>query len=130
PTRLVVGGQYYYSDPLFTRDRDIGSLSAQDLAKAGLNAPSYFSPSYPGRVGNFLLAGSPLAKGAAGYIPGLNAPPIVGGGPFNSVQAYNAAALSDPGWQSYLSSHSLPSTDTPYIAINTTPTSQALGGSA
>jgi iron complex outermembrane receptor protein len=115
PTRLVAGGQYYLADPIFTKDRDIGSLNAQQLAAAGLNAPSYFSPSYPGRVGSFILAGSPLAAGAPGFIAGLNAPPVVSGGPFSTVQAYNAAAQSQLGF-------------TPYIPITSTPASQALGG--
>src|SRR5437879_4523481 len=123
-TRIVAGGQYYYADPLYTKDRSIGSLSPQQLGAAGLNAPSYVSPSYPGRVGTFILAGSPLAVGAPGYIAGLNAPPVVAGGPFNTVQAYNNAALSDPTW-----SAAHPGL-TPYIPITSTPASQALGGTA
>src|SRR2546430_1291796 len=116
-TRLVAGGQYYYADPLYTKDRNIGSLSPQELGAAGLNAPSYVSPSYPGRVGRFILAGSPLAVGAPGYIAGLNAPPVVSGGPFNTVQDYNTAAQAQLGI-------------TPYIPITSTPASQALGGTA
>jgi iron complex outermembrane recepter protein len=115
-TKLVLGGQYYYSDPLFTKDRAIGSMSATELQAVGLNAPSYFSPSYPGRVGSFILAGSSLAQGAPGYIAGLNAPPPVTGGPFYTVEAYNLAAQQQLGY-------------TPYIPITSTPNSQALGGS-
>src|SRR5437016_3695894 len=48
-TRLVAGGQYYYADPIYAGDRNIASLSATELANAGVHAPSYFSPSYPGR---------------------------------------------------------------------------------
>ncbi len=40
PTRLLVGAQYYYSDPIFAKDRPIASMSAQQLAAAGLNAIS------------------------------------------------------------------------------------------
>src|SRR5439155_1093795 len=123
-TRVVAGGQYYYADPLYTKDRSIGSLSPQQLGAAGLNAPSYVSPSYPGRVGSFILAGSPLAVGAPGYIAGLNAPPVVSGGPFNTVQDYNTAALSDPTWNAQHPGM------TPYIPITSTPASQALGGTA
>ena len=115
-TRIVAGAQYYYADPLLAKDREISSLSAQKLAAAGLNAPSYFSPSYPGRVGNFLLAGSPLAEGAPGFNASITAPPVVSGGPFTTVEAYNAAAQSQLGI-------------TPYIPISSTPNSQALGGS-
>jgi len=115
-TRIVAGAQYYYADPLLAKDRAISSLSAQKLAAAGLNAPSYFSPSYPGRVGNFLLAGSPLAEGAPGFNASITAPPVVSGGPFATVEDYNAAAQSQLGI-------------TPYIPISSTPNSQALGGS-
>ncbi len=126
-TRLVAGGQYYYADPIYAGERGIASLSATELANAGVHAPSYFSPSYPGRVGNFILAGSPLAAGATNAagtridIPGLLAPPVVGGGPFNSVDAYNQAALLDPTW-----STAHPGL-TPYIPISSTPNGRTLG---
>lgn len=116
-TRFVAGGQYYYADPIFTQNRAIGSLSAQELEKAGLNAPSYFSPSYPGRVGNFILAGSSLAQGAPGYNAAITAPPRVTGGPFTTVEAYNAAAFAQLGV-------------TPYIPISTTPAGEALGSAS
>ncbi len=116
-TRLTVGANYYYSDPIYTGSRGIGSLSVNDLAAAGLNAPSYISGNYPGRAGSFVLAGSPLAVGASGYRAGLVTPPLLTGGPFTSIAAYNAAALQQVGYA-------------PYIPISSTPPSQALGGSA
>lgn len=126
-TRLVAGAQYYYADPIFASDRKIASLSAVELGRAGLNAPSYFSPSYPGRVGTFLLAGSPLATGAPGYNPTLTAPPVFPGQVFSgatAVQDYNAYAVAhgyvDPTGNGL----------GPYIPITSTPASQALGGSS
>jgi iron complex outermembrane receptor protein len=120
--RLVVGGQYYHNDPIFAKDRHIASLSAQELQAAGLLAPSYFSPSYPGRVGSFLLAGSPLAQGAPGFNPTLTTPPVFAGQSFSTVQAYNAYAIAhgyvDPTGNGL----------GPYIPISSTPASQALGG--
>ena len=115
--RLTVGANYYYSDPLYVKNRSIGGLSLQDLADAGLNAPSYFSGSYPGRAGSFILAGSPLAAGAPGYNASITTPPLVTGGPYTSIAAYNAAAKAQLGI-------------TPYIPINSTPASQAVGGAA
>ena len=115
-TRLTVGANYYYSDPIYAGDRGLAALGVNELAAAGLNAPSYISGNYPGRAGNYILAGSPLAVGAPGYKAGLNAPPIVSGGPFASVADYNAAAFQQLGYN-------------PYILINTTPASEALGGS-
>jgi iron complex outermembrane receptor protein len=129
-TKLVAGAQYYYSDPIYTKDRSPGGLSAQELQAMGLNAPTYFSPSYNGRVDSFLLAGSPLAQGAPGYIAGLNAPP---NDPYIQAQIaalpvaqrnipnYNNIVLSDPAW-----GHPGMS---PYIPISSTPNSIALGGS-
>jgi iron complex outermembrane receptor protein len=115
-TRIVAGAQYYYADPIKTRDRSIGGLSGAQLNAAGINAPSYFSPSYPGRVDSFLLAGSPLAKGAPGYNPAITAPPVVSGGPFATVADYNAAAQSQLGF-------------TPYLPISSIPASAELGAS-
>lgn len=115
--RLTLGANYYYSDPLYTKNRSIGGMSLNDLAANGLNAPSYFSGSYPGRAGSFILAGSPLAAGAPGYNASITTPPIVTGGPFTTVAAYNAAAKAQLGI-------------TPYIPITSTPASQTIGGGA
>jgi iron complex outermembrane recepter protein len=107
-TRLTVGANYYYSDPLYTKDRPIGGLGPAELGAAGLNAPSYFSPSYPGRVGNFLLAGSPLAKNAPGYNPAVTTPPVFPGKTFTSVPDYNTYAQSQLGYSPYLPLSSVP----------------------
>lgn len=115
--RLTVGANYYYSDPLYTKNRSTGSLSLSDLAANGLVAPSYFSGSYPGRAGSFILAGAPLAAGAAGYNASITTPPILKGGPYASVADYNAAAQAQLGI-------------TPYIPIKSTPASQTVGGAA
>lgn len=122
-TRLVIGADYYHSDPLLTGDRKIASMDANALAAAGLNPPTYFSGNYPGRIDSYLLAGSDLAKGAAGYIAGLKAPPIVAGGPFASVDDYNAAAAAAGYTVNGTTYH-----QNPYIPITDTPTSQTLGG--
>ena len=118
-TRLTVGINYYGSDPLYTKDRSIGSLSATQLEAAGLNAPGYYSPTYPGAVsdktGAYILAGSPLAKGAPGYNASVTTPPVFAGQTFKTIAAYNAYANSQLGYN-------------PYIPISSTPTSQALGG--
>ena len=116
-TRLTVGANYYYSDPLYTKDRSIGGLSLNELAAAGLNAPSYFSGSYPGRAGTYILAGSPLAAGAAGYKPGVTTPPVLAGGPYTTIADYNTAAQAQLGYS-------------PYIPIKSTPASQTIGGGA
>ncbi|HEV2209107.1 MAG TPA: TonB-dependent receptor plug domain-containing protein [Verrucomicrobiae bacterium] len=134
-TRLLIGGQFWYNDPLYTSDRQVGSMSAAQLAAQGINAPTYFSGSFPGRADTYILAGSDLAQGATGpggqsvYVPGLTTPPVIGGGPYNSVDAYNAAALASPVWQAYLAAHHLPANLAPYIPISDTPTSRDLGGS-
>jgi iron complex outermembrane receptor protein len=126
-TRIVAGAQYYYSDPLLTADRTVGSMGPEALAAANLHAPSYFSPSYPGHVqdgtGNYLLAGSPLAVGAPGYIKGLNTPPVIGG-QYTTISAYNAAAAADGFTVNGVTYH-----QDPYIPISSIPASQELGAS-
>ena len=117
-TRVNAGGSWYQSDPLYTSDRKTGSMSSTELAAAGLNAPSYYSGSFPGRVASYILAGSPLAKGAPGYIEGLNAPPVVAipAGGFTTVPAYNAAAAAAGYTVNGKTYH-----QDPYIPISTTP---------
>jgi len=130
-TRIMAGGQYYKADPLYTSSRKIGSMSSTELAQAGLFAPSYYSPSYNGHIqdasGNFILAGSPFAQGAGGYIPGLSAPPRLAGMPatgYATIADYNAAALADPTWSAAHPGK------TPYIAISSTPAYSVLGSDA
>src|SRR6266478_7545060 len=63
---FIAGVQYYHMDPLITRDREIPSLSRNQLAALGTDPAnnSAFSPSYPGKVqGNghvYVLANSPF----------------------------------------------------------------------
>lgn len=67
---LIVGAQYFENSTLGTLDRPLSTFSITDLAGIGQNPsvlPSYFSLSFAGRNGNFVIAGSPLALGAPGY---------------------------------------------------------------
>lgn len=114
-TRIVVGAQYYHTDPLLEKDRH--QTSAADLLNDGLlPIGANSSPTFNGRVddvsGSYVLAGSPYAAGAPGYRAGLTTPPTVSGGPFTSVAAYNAAAMSQLGYA-------------PYILLSSTPLAQA-----
>jgi iron complex outermembrane receptor protein len=106
--RLTAGINYYQSDPLYTKDRASASLGRQQLIDRGLFPPTYVSPSFSGRVDNFLLAGSPFAVGAPGYRPGLMAPPQLTGGPYPTVAAYNAAAIAQVGYAPYLDLNTVP----------------------
>ena len=87
---FVGAATWYHMDPLLTKDRKLGSQGILDLAGQGVNPPSYISPSYPGRVDSFILAGSPLAIGAPGYSAGMTTPPRDGAA-YPSIAAYNAA---------------------------------------
>ncbi len=108
-TSITMGASYYHNDPLLTKDRpDPAALGISQLNDRGLPPPSYISPSYPGRIGNYILAGSPFAKGAPGYNATVTTPPIVSGGPFTSVDAYNAAAQTQLGYMPYLPLSSTP----------------------
>jgi len=118
-TSITLGASYYHNDPLLTKDRpDPAALNAEQLQDRGVAvAPSYYSPSYPGRVDNYILAGSPFAVGAPGYNPSVTSPPVLSGGPYTSVAAYNAAALTQLGY-------------TPYLAISSAPAGQTINGTA
>ncbi|MDH4372792.1 MAG: TonB-dependent receptor [Verrucomicrobiota bacterium] len=113
--RLTTGINYYQSDPLYTKNRQSASLGRQELIDRGVNPPTYVSPSYSGRVDDFLLAGSPFAVGAPGYRPGLVAPPQLTGGPYPTVADYNAAAVAQLGYA-------------PYLNLNTVPAANGLAG--
>lgn len=114
---FTAGAQYYHMDPLLAKDRNISSMSIEELLNAGLFPPSYFSGSYPGRVTQFdaagnptsyILAGSPFAVGAPGYNPAITAPPVTPGVAYPNMSAYLAA---HPGV---------------YIPISSTPIGQRL----
>lgn len=105
---FVAGAQYYYMDPLLTADRALPSAGIADLLNAGVFPPTYVSPTYPGRVDNYILAGSPFAVGAPGYNPAITAPPVTPGVAYRSMALYLAA---HPGV---------------YLPISSTPVGQAL----
>jgi iron complex outermembrane receptor protein len=88
---FVVGADYYNRDPLLTKDRFVSSAGIADLAARGILPPSYVSPTYPGRVDNFILAGSPFAQGAAGYNAATTFPGYNTGVPYATIAAFNAA---------------------------------------
>jgi iron complex outermembrane receptor protein len=92
--QFTFAGQYYHSDPLYSTDRSIASLGLDALGKAGLSgSESYFSPSFPGKVQD---------SGGTWYLGnGFQTPPIVPGGPFTTVAAYNAAAVAAGYTQPY-----------------------------
>ena len=77
-TSFLMGASYYFMDPLLAKDRFVASTSILDLADRGIAPPTYFSPSYPGRVQqgstSYILAGSPIAAGAPGYNPAITRP--------------------------------------------------------
>lgn len=123
-TRFTAGGQIFEANPLLAKDRDVASLSISDLAAKNIAPPSYFSPSFPGRVqdgsGTYLLASSPFAAGGAGYNPKLTTPPRFGTNSFTTIGAYNAFAIA----QGYVDPTGHGSG--PYLPIENTPAGQQL----
>jgi len=108
-TSFTAGVQYFRSDSIEAKDRYVASTSPVDLAAMGI-APiqGYFSPSYNGRVGNFILSGYTKFTGLSG--PGAYlTPPVDTGVSYNTIQDYNAA---HPGV---------------YIPIASTPVGQVVG---
>ena len=102
-TRIVFGGQYYHSNLLLEKDR-VNSTPA-GLLNAGLlpTGANVTDETFPGRIddvsaGSYVLAGTPLAKGAPGYRPKFGRSPHRCGGPFTTVTAYNAAAVTQLGY--------------------------------
>src|SRR6266536_2724640 len=64
---ITAGATYYHFDPLLTKDRAIASLGNAERAAMNLEAASYISPSFPGKVQagpnngtRYLLANSPF----------------------------------------------------------------------
>lgn len=72
---IVAGMSYFSSTPLLSGDRDIASYGIQALAERGLKPPSYISPTYPGRIDNYVLAGSEFAEGHPKYNPAMTTIP-------------------------------------------------------
>ena len=88
---ITAGAQYYHFDPLLTKDRALASLGNAERAAMNLQAASYISPSFPGKVqarsGNgtrYLLANSPFLIGLKGYNPNLLGGPPDGSGKYNT----------------------------------------------
>jgi iron complex outermembrane receptor protein len=112
---LVVGAQYFESTPLLSTDRKVSLLAPADLVALGQNPAvlaAHISSSYAGRNGNFIIAGSPLAAGAAGYnaaIRSLPAKTDPNAAP-RSIESLVAAGY--------------------YLPIASTPLSREAGGSA
>src|SRR5882724_2805579 len=117
---FIAGVQYYHMDPLITRDRDVPSLSRDQLTALGIDpsSSSYFSPSFPGKIQSrhhvgtnvasvsYLLANSPFlgpqsptGSPLPGYNPNLmggpngttpGSPPVFAGQTFSGVDSVDA----------------------------------------
>jgi iron complex outermembrane receptor protein len=76
-TSITIGVDYFTNDQLSSTSRDVATLDVNELKAVGNSValPSYYSGSFAGRVGNFIVAGSPLAKGATGYNAAFLSPP-------------------------------------------------------
>ena len=75
---ITVGAQYFDNSQLGTTKRHLAVLTIEELNALGNspgNPPNYFSGSFPGRVNNSILAGSPLLAGQPGYNAALTTPP-------------------------------------------------------
>ncbi len=111
-TSITIGLDTFKNDQLATNTRKTASLDVTALNALGNSSalPSYYSGSFPGRVGSFILAGSPLAIGAPGYkasqtSPGIKTNPTA---PARTLADLTAAGI--------------------YIPTSTTPLSVASGG--
>jgi iron complex outermembrane receptor protein len=75
---ITFGADYYSNNELPSTDRAIATLSLLQIAAAGGEPggtqDAYYSGSFPGRVGNDILAGSPLAAGAPKYNASITSP--------------------------------------------------------
>lgn len=112
---LLVGAQYFESSKLLSTDRKIAMLEPAELVALGQNPAvlaAHISPTYAGRNGNFIIAGSPLAVGAPGYNAAIRTLP----------PKTNPAAAPQTTEQLVAAGY--------YIPINTTPLSRAVGGTA
>ena len=75
---ITVGAQYFENTQLVTNSRHLTVLNSAELGALGANTanpPSYFSGSFPGRLSNHILAGSPLLAGKPGYNAAISTPP-------------------------------------------------------
>lgn len=112
---LTAGVQYFESSKLLSTQRRISALDVPDLVALGQNPAvlaAHISPTYAGRNGNFIIAGSPLAVGAPGYDPAILSLPAKAN---PNAAPMTTEQLVEAGY---------------YIPIGSTPLSQRAGGSA
>jgi len=70
---LTVSAEHFENTPLLTTERSIATLTPiQEAAMGFYPTSAVFSGSYPGRVGNDVLAGSTLNIGGTYYNPAVN----------------------------------------------------------
>jgi len=73
---ITIGAQHFENTPLLTTDRSLTTMAPSQITALGYNVTSsVFSGTYPGRVNSDILAGSPLAVGAAKYNASIVTPP-------------------------------------------------------
>lgn len=119
-TSFTVGAQYYFNDVLPTRQRPVAAAGIFDLAAIGLNPPSYVSPTYPGRIGDFILAGSPYAQGHPRYNPSITSVPDAYLGQKLTIDQLVAAGVYVPISETPAGKVLLDNGQTAYPLINTT----------
>ena len=77
---ITIGADFYSNNMLPSTARQIASLSNPQLLAAGgepgATQDAYYSGSFPGRVGNDVIAGSPLLIGSPGYKASITTPPV------------------------------------------------------
>ena len=125
---LMVAAQYYHRDALQTSDRNIASMSADELAANNVDpyGVSYMSPSFPGKVqdstGAYILKSSPLLAPFGLYDPNApKSPPRIpnGSGGYKVFSGPTAVSdyRNDPSWGSPANSPYVPD---PGVILNTT----------
>jgi iron complex outermembrane receptor protein len=76
---ITLAAQHFENKPLLTTSRPLTTLEPKQFIALGTapgGIPAAMSGSFPGRVGNNILAGSPLAEGAAGFKAATTSPGI------------------------------------------------------
>ena len=77
---ITVGAEFYSNNLLDSTQRQIAHLTLNQIAAAGgepgATQDAYYSGSFPGRVGNDIIAGSSLAIGAPKYNASITSPPV------------------------------------------------------
>lgn len=110
---FTVGAQYFKSTNLPTTAREIAMLEPAELVARGQNPAvlaAHISSTFAGRNGSYIIAGSPLAVGAAGYDTSIRSLPAKPGpnAPGQSIEQLLAAGY--------------------YIPIGSTPAARTAGG--